>query len=73
MSASFLLALAMGWLSQAHRAMVVGQGLGNFLSLGNFILKCITLNVMLWLARDNVILWARWILQTNGQQLYKKV
>ena len=29
MSASFLLALALGWLSQAQRAMVVGQGLGN--------------------------------------------
>ena len=32
MSASFLLALALGWLSQAQRALVVGQGLGNFFS-----------------------------------------
>ena len=31
MSASFMLALALGWLSQAQRAMVVGQGLGNFI------------------------------------------
>ena len=29
MSALFLLTIALGWLSQAQRAMVVGQGLGN--------------------------------------------
>ena len=34
MASSILLALTLGWLSQAYRAMVVGQGLGNKIILG---------------------------------------